>query len=57
LLDPLAKLPKGTMPIPREKPVPVAQSMTKWEQYAKEKGIKKTKKSRLVFVIVLTFSN
>merc|ERR1712156_759004 len=36
--------------LPREKPVPKPKPMTKWEKYAKEKGIeKKKKKERLVW--------
>merc|ERR1719147_4956 len=36
--------------IPREKPMPKPKAMTKWEKYAKDKGIvKKKKKDRLVW--------
>lgn len=49
LLDPLAELPAGTMPIPREKSPPEPKPLTKWEEFAKKKGIKKKKKSRLVW--------
>lgn len=45
----VAKLPKGTTVWPREKPLPKEKPLTKWEQYAKLKGIKKKKKSRMVF--------
>jgi regulator of ribosome biosynthesis len=45
----IAKLPSGTTVFPREKPLPKEKPLTKWEQYAKLKGIKKTKKSRKVF--------
>lgn len=45
----IAKLPKGTTMMPREKPLPKADPMTKWEKYAKMKGIQKKKKSRMVF--------
>jgi len=48
-MDPLAKLPPGKMHIPREKPPPEPKPPTKWELFAKAKGIKKKKKSRLVF--------
>lgn len=43
------KLPKGIQTIPREKPLPKAKPPTKWEQYAKLKGITKTKKGRKVW--------
>lgn len=45
----VAKLPKGITVLPREKPLPKEKPLTKWEQYAKMKGIKKTKKSRMVY--------
>lgn len=35
--------------LPREKPLPKAKPPTKWQQYAKMKGIEKKKKSRMVF--------
>jgi regulator of ribosome biosynthesis len=47
---PLAELPLPTTPIPREKPIPQPKPPTKWELFAKEKGIqKKQKRSRLKF--------
>jgi regulator of ribosome biosynthesis len=45
----VAKLTKGNTILPREKPLPKAKPLTKWEQYAKLKGIKKKKKGRKVF--------
>mgnify|MGYP001810787813 CR=1 FL=1 len=45
----VAKLPKGTTVFPREKPLPKADPLTKWEKYAKMKGIQKKKKSRMVW--------
>jgi len=46
----VAKFPPPSTKLPREKPVPKPKPMTKWEKYAKEKGIdKKKKKSRLVW--------
>nr|CAG4636470.1 EOG090X0CBY [Eubosmina coregoni] len=39
------KLPPGTTRLPRAKPVPKAKELTKWEKYAKEKGITKRKKA------------
>lgn len=32
--------------LPREKPAPVPKPLTKWERFAKEKGIQKKKKPR-----------
>jgi regulator of ribosome biosynthesis len=48
-LGPIAKLPEPVTPIPREKPIPKPKPPTRWEKFAKEKGIKKTKKSRMVW--------
>ena len=45
----VATLPPPKEIVPREKPIPKAKPMTKWEQYAKEKGIKKQKKSKMVW--------
>ncbi|XP_055331070.1 ribosome biogenesis regulatory protein homolog [Paramacrobiotus metropolitanus] len=45
----VAALPAPTTILPREKPIPKAKAVTKWERYAREKGIKKTKKSRMVY--------
>lgn len=45
----VAKLPKPITVLPREKPLPKAKPPTKWEQYAKLKGIQKKKKSRMVY--------
>ncbi len=45
----VVKLPKAETILPREKPLPKAKPLTKWEQYAKLKGIQKTKKSRKVY--------
>jgi len=42
-------LPKGTSPVPREKPVPQAKPLTKWEKFAKAKGIVKRKKGAKEF--------
>nr|CAG4642762.1 EOG090X0CBY [Evadne anonyx] len=41
------KLPPPTTRLPRAKPVPKAKQLTKWEKYAKEKGIVKRKKDNL----------
>lgn len=45
----VAKLPAPVTLLPREKPLPKAKPATKWEQYAKLKGIQKKKKSRMAF--------
>ena len=41
-------MPARTTKIPREKPIP-KKVETKWEKYAKQKGIKKHKRERMVF--------
>jgi len=46
---PIAILPEPTTPIPREKPLPKQKLLTRWEKFAKTKGIKKTKRSRRVW--------
>ncbi|CAI9720047.1 biogenesis regulatory homolog [Octopus vulgaris] len=43
------KLPETLTVIPREKPAPKPKPLTKWEQFAKVKGITKKKKSRMVW--------
>ncbi|KAL7642537.1 UNVERIFIED_CONTAM: hypothetical protein RMT77_007098 [Armadillidium vulgare] len=48
-----ALIPKPTTRLPREKPVPKPKPLTKWEQYAKEKGIKKTKKPTKIWDEIL----
>jgi len=45
----VAKLPPGAQTLPRAKPVPKPRPLTKWEQFAKEKGIDKKKKSKLTW--------
>lgn len=45
----VAKLPDPTTPLPREKPVPKPKPPTKWEQFAKLKGIQKKKKNNMVW--------
>jgi regulator of ribosome biosynthesis len=44
-----ALLPDVVTPLPREKPVPKEKTLTRWEKFAKAKGINKTKKSRVEF--------
>ncbi|XP_051970076.1 ribosome biogenesis regulatory protein homolog [Xyrauchen texanus] len=45
----VAKLPEPTTLLPREKPAPKPKPPTKWEQFAKLKGIQKKKKTNLVW--------
>lgn len=45
----LARLPPPSTPLPREKPLPSARAMTKWEKFAQAKGIVKKKRSKLEF--------
>ncbi|XP_072234719.1 ribosome biogenesis regulatory protein homolog [Leuresthes tenuis] len=45
----VAKLPEPTTRLPREKPPPRPRPPTKWEQFAKLKGIQKKKKTNLVW--------
>ncbi len=44
-------LPPATHPLPREKPVPTPKAPSKWELFAKKKGIKDKKRGegKLVF--------
>ena len=45
-----ALLPPGTTKFPRSLPLPsLTKPKTKWEQFAEEKGIKKRKRSKMVF--------
>lgn len=45
----MAKLPKQKFLLPRFKPVPKPRPLTKWQQFAKDKGIIKKKKSKLTW--------
>ncbi|MEQ2235283.1 Rhodanese- sulfurtransferase [Ilyodon furcidens] len=45
----VAKLPEQTTRLPREKPPPKPRPPTRWEQFAKLKGIQKKKKTNLVW--------
>jgi regulator of ribosome biosynthesis len=45
----VAELPKCKYLLPRSKPIPKPKPPTKWELYAKEKGIQKRKKEKLVW--------
>lgn len=44
----LVDLPDATTHLPREKPIPKERAPTKWEKFAKEKGIVKKRRDRLV---------
>jgi len=46
---PLVTLPAPTTRLPREKPLPKPKPLTKWEKFAKQKGIQNTKKEKLVY--------
>lgn len=45
----LATLPTHEFKLPREKPIPAQKAETTWEKFAKSKGIKNKKKSRMVY--------
>ncbi|KAF9898028.1 Rhodanese- sulfurtransferase, partial [Lobosporangium transversale] len=45
----MAMLPTPTTLLPREKPLPKPKPETRWEKFAKAKGIVKRKKERMVF--------
>lgn len=45
----LAKLPERINKLPREKPVPADRPLTRWEKFAKAKGIKNRKRERFVW--------
>ena len=57
----IAKLPTPTFILPRARRIPKPKPLTKWEQFAKEKGITKKKKgtSKLKWddVLQVTFEN
>ncbi|CBQ69706.1 related to RRS1-regulator of ribosome biogenesis [Sporisorium reilianum SRZ2] len=46
---PLATLPPFTARLPREKSMPKPKPLTKWEKFAKQKGIQSRKKDKMVF--------
>lgn len=52
----VAKLPAPVFVLPRTRKCPVAKPLTKWEKFAKEKGIKKVKKDKKVFDAELAVS-
>jgi len=45
----VAQLPPHQYLLPRSKPIPKPKAPTKWETYAKQKGIQKTKKDKLIW--------
>lgn len=45
----VAKLPLPSFVLPRSKKCPAPRALTKWEQFAFDKGIRKTKKDKKVF--------
>lgn len=48
-VGPVAVLPEEKTKIPREKRIPEPKPLTRWEQFAKEKGIKNQKRERMVY--------
>ena len=46
-VGPIAALPAPSTALPRAKPVPEAQAETRWQKFAKDKGILNKKKSRM----------
>ncbi|XP_007426781.1 ribosome biogenesis regulatory protein homolog [Python bivittatus] len=42
----VARLPESSTRLPREKPLPKPRPLTKWEQFARLKGIRPTRKKR-----------
>lgn len=42
-------LPEPIYQLPRSKPIPKPKPLTKWQKFAKEKGIKKKKKPKLIW--------
>ncbi|KAK9141683.1 hypothetical protein Syun_011083 [Stephania yunnanensis] len=46
---PLVQLPPPTTKLPREKHLPKPKPPTKWEEFAKKKGIKNRKKDKIVY--------
>ncbi|KAJ1637617.1 ribosome biogenesis regulatory protein-domain-containing protein [Pavlovales sp. CCMP2436] len=43
------RLPRPSTALPREKPMPKVQPVTRWEKFAKEKGIVKKKRERMIY--------
>ncbi|XP_053664322.1 ribosome biogenesis regulatory protein homolog [Anopheles marshallii] len=49
----VAKLPPPKAPLPRARKLPVPKPLTKWEEFAKKKGIKKRPREKKVYDTVL----
>jgi regulator of ribosome biosynthesis len=45
----MIELPRPTMALPREKPLPEDKAQTRWEKFAQDKGIVKKKRSKMVW--------
>lgn len=45
----VVKLPRPIFILPRSKPVPKPRPLTKWESFAKDKGIQKKKRAKLAW--------
>eukprot|EP00033_Pygsuia_biforma_P001969 GCRY01002192.1.p1 GENE.GCRY01002192.1~~GCRY01002192.1.p1 ORF type:complete len:352 (-),score=63.92 GCRY01002192.1:53-1072(-) len=45
----MVSLPESTTVVPRAKPLPKPKQPTKWEEFAKKKGIQKRKRDRMVY--------
>ena len=45
----MVHLPPAVTVLPREKPIPKPKPLTRWEKFAKEKGIAKKKKDLMVY--------
>lgn len=48
-VGPVIVLPKQIFTFPREKRIPEPKAETRWERFARDKGIKNKKKERMVF--------
>lgn len=49
----VAMLPEPKLPLPRSRKLPEPKVLSRWEQFAKSKGLKKTKKDKKVYDEVL----
>jgi len=46
-------LPEPKLPLPRSRKLPEPKVLSRWEQFAKSKGLKKTKKDKKVYDEIL----
>lgn len=53
----VVKLPKQSYILPREKPLPKPRQLSKWEMFAKEKGLQKKKKAKVTWDDILKVIN